>query len=94
MFRLNGTRRHVLYFDSKIFEANIDRFGVPICQTDGIEIPALIKRNFLEEKVPEDLDALVGLFIHIMESLGYPPTFLASMVGDWIEYLKRTGPTR
>lgn len=93
-FRLNGTRRHVLYFDSKIFEANIDRFGVPICQTDRIEIPALIKRNFLEEKVPEDLDALVGLFIHIMESLGYPPTFLASMVGDWIEYLKRTGPTR
>jgi hypothetical protein len=96
-FRLNGTRRHVLYFDSKIskiFEANIDKFGVSVCQIDRIEIPALIKRNFLEEKVPENLDALVGLFSHIMESLGYPPMFLSPMVVDWIEYLKRVGPTR
>lgn len=93
-FRLNNTTKHVLYFDSKIFEANIEKFGVSVCQKHSIEIPALIKRNFLEEKVPEDLDALVGLFSHIMESLGYPPMFLTSMVGDWIEYLKRTGPTK
>lgn len=88
-FSLAETWKHILYFDSKIYENYLDKFGVPVCLENSLKIPDYLRRNFFEEKIPKKDEDLVGLFGHLMAGLRCSPMILSSMIKDWIEYLQK-----